>query len=84
MSELTTIELGPEADLSVRFEAGKLRVGVDYAGQDGEAGLYVSADATKLLIKILEEAKKIIPGPKDDFAFDLLISGVKTWSKESS
>ena len=72
MTDLANIKKG-EADLSLKFENGKLKVIVSYAGEQTEASLVVAADAGKF-IDMLTEA---IPGELDNTIGDLLKAAMK-------
>lgn len=65
-------QVGPEAKYDVAFEGGSLKAKLDYSGQLGGAGLYVSIGAKQ----VLEALKKAIPGVVDDAVISAIEAGL--------
>jgi len=59
-------EIGPEAKMRVQFEDGSLEISVDYAGKLGGAGMYLKAEA----VKVIDAITDAIPGEMDDAIID--------------
>jgi len=73
MADLAGGNIGPEASWDVKFEGGKLKATLAYAGEQGGANmeLYLSADA------VLDAIAEAIPGTVDDTVIALLKGALK-------
>lgn len=67
------IDLGPEAQASVKIEDNKLKIGVVYVGTQASANAGVELDIDQFA-KLLKDA---IPGKIDDSVIDVLVAAMK-------
>lgn len=68
-----SVQLGPEAKASLKFDGGKAILGIEYAGVQASALAQVSLDVEQFG-KLLKDA---IPGQVDDAIIDVLIAAMK-------
>lgn len=71
--ELGNVAVGPEANLVLKLEDGKVKVMLKYAGADVEADLGVALKPDAFVAKL----KEMIPGKVDDMVFDLILAQLK-------
>lgn len=64
--DLVKGDIGPEAKYDVKFEDGKLKLGVSYEGALAGSSVEVHVGAKQ----VLEALKKVIPGVVDDVVLD--------------
>ena len=67
------IDLGPEAQASVKIEDNKVKIGITYVGSQASATAGVELDIDQFA-KLLKDA---IPGKIDDTVIDLLVTAMK-------
>lgn len=75
MSEVIKEPIGSEANVSLKFEKGVMRLGLDYDGKGADAGLFVELESDYFLDKLAEA----IPGKVDD----QILGFLKTLAKQA-
>lgn len=74
MSEKSIVEFKKgEADLSLDFKDGKVRLSVSYDGKGTDAGIYVDLEAEYFIDKLADA----IPGTVDDMILSALKGALK-------
>lgn len=66
--DLANVEISKEADVSLEYKDGKLRLTAGYDGKGADVGLYVDIEPDYFLDKLAEA----IPGEIDDKVIALL------------
>ena len=72
--EIVQGQIGPEAKYDVQFAAGKLVVGVNYAGAELGAGVSVSLDA----VVVIDALEKALPGAVPTAILETVKLGLKS------
>lgn len=75
--EIAKGSLGPEAIYFVGTRDGKAAASIDYKGADGEAHISGTYDLDKLLDKVGQKVKDIIPGTAEEPFVDLVVGAIK-------
>lgn len=68
MVDLGSGAIGAEGSYSIKFEEGKVKMKVDYAGKGAQAGVFVNLEKKYFL----QQLKDAIPGGVDDWVIDRL------------
>lgn len=68
MVDLGSGQIGAEGSYSIKFEQGKVKMQVAYAGKGADAGMHLNLDKKYFL----QQLKDAIPGGIDDFIIDQL------------